>query len=82
MTGRPPHLRVVGDDEKPGDVKSGQWVVVLEDLAVAKGYVIEATAELDECPGPKAALASLMVTLRAHLDECIRQADNARKAVT
>jgi hypothetical protein len=74
-------LRVVGPDEKPGDAEDGAWTVVLEDLGVARGYIVEASAEMEACPGPKAALASLMVTLRAHIDECIRQADNARKAV-
>jgi hypothetical protein len=74
-------LRVVGADERSGD-DAGSWVIVLEDLGVAKGYIVEATAEMDACPGSKAALASLMVTLRAHIDECIRQADEARKAIT
>jgi hypothetical protein len=70
-------LRVVGDDDRADD--PGSWVVVLEDLGVAKGYIVEASAEMEQCPGPKAALASLMVTLRAHIDECIRQADEARR---
>jgi len=73
-------LRLVGADERAEDV--GSWAIVLEDLGVAKGHVTEAAAEIAHCPGNKAALGSVLATLLAALDECIRQADNARKELT
>lgn len=46
-----PKLRVVGPDERLPD-KAGSIAVVLEDLGVAHGYLIEARAELVECAHP------------------------------
>jgi hypothetical protein len=68
---------VVGPDERDDDV--GSWAVVLEDLGVAKGYVVEASAEVQAIPGNHAALSTVLVTVRNALDECIRQADEARR---
>lgn len=45
------HLRPVGDDERMPE-KAGSIAVVLEDLGVAHGHVIEARAELVECAHP------------------------------
>lgn len=50
MEGMPPRLRVVGKDERVGE-KAGRLQVVLEDLAVAAGHIVEARAELAECEG-------------------------------
>lgn len=51
MADDPPKLRVVGDDERVGDGEQGRLPMVLEDLDVAHGHVVEATAELRAVAG-------------------------------
>lgn len=48
------HLRPVGEDERAPE-KAGSLAVVIDDLEVAHGHVVEARAELAECPQPGAA---------------------------
>lgn len=71
------HLRPVGDDERMPE-KTGSLAVVIEDLEVAHGHVVEAAAETAECPDMTESLVDALVVADAAVTKAIEQAHKAR----
>jgi hypothetical protein len=71
VTGR--HLRPVGDDERMPE-KSGSLQVVVDDLEVAHGHVVEACAELAECPEDTTGLLVVLMGVEKDLGRCLQAA--------
>ena len=78
MSADRPRLRVVGGDERMPD-KAGSFAVVVEDLEVAHGHVVEATAEAAECPGDTEQLVDALFVAEAAVTKALRAAHRARE---
>jgi hypothetical protein len=77
MADERPNLRVVGGDERMPD-KTGSLGVVIEDLEVAHGHVVEATAEAAECPEDTEQLVDALFVAEAAVTKALRAAHEAR----
>lgn len=73
-----PRLRAVGPDEREPP-KDGSLDTVVEDLEVAHGHVVEATAETHECPGDVEELAGTLFVAEAAVSKALRAARKARE---
>lgn len=71
------HLRPVGPDERMPD-KAGSLSTVVDDLEVAHGHIVEATAEAAECPGDMVELVDTLIVAEAAVMKAIRAAHKAR----
>lgn len=71
------HLRPVGEDERMSD-PTGSLPVVIEDLEVAHGHVIEAHAEAQECAGPPVELIDALQVAEAAVTKALRAAHEAK----
>jgi hypothetical protein len=70
------HLRPVGDDERMAD-KTGSLPVVIEDLEVAHGHVVEAQAEAAEVPGDVVELIDALHVANDAVTKALQQAHQA-----
>lgn len=74
MSDERPKLRVVGDDERVDD-DTGSLPVVISDLEVAHGHVIEATAEFGHCrvvPEDALLVAIILGRARSEIESALR----------
>lgn len=71
------HLRPVGPDERMGE-KTGSLPVVVEDLEVAHGHIVEAAAEAGECAGDVTELVDTLIVAEAAVTKAIRAAHKAQ----
>jgi hypothetical protein len=69
----PRHLRPVGDDERMPD-KNGSIPVVIEDLEVAHGHVVEAQAEAQEVDGDTVELLDALHVANAAVTRALKTA--------
>lgn len=67
------HLRPVGDNERVGE-NAGSMPTVIEDLEVAHGHIIEATAEAAECDGQVDELVDTLIVAEAAVQKALREA--------
>ena len=67
------HLRPVGDHERVGH-NAGSMPVVIEDLEVAHGHIIEAAAEAAECDGQVDDLVDTLIIAEAAVQKALREA--------
>lgn len=71
------HLRPVGPDERSDTEQPGSIPVVIEDLEVAHGYVIEAKAEAVELTPPAVELVDALRVADDAVDRALRAAHHA-----
>jgi len=76
----PRHLRPVGEHERAG--KDGDINVVVEDLEIAHGHIVEARAEAQACPGDELELSDLgdaLLVADAAVQKALRHAHRAKR---
>ena len=74
----PRHLRPVGDDGHVPPEKDGDLGVVVEDLEIAHGHVIEARAEALELPEQHDELNDALMVADAAVTKALRHAHQAK----
>lgn len=74
----PRHLRPVGDDERQPPEQDGDIGVVIEDLEIAHGHVIEARAEASAMPDEHPELHDALYVADAAVTKALRQAHKAK----
>lgn len=77
MSKRRRHLRPVGRDERTDAAQPGSIPVIIEDLEVAHGYVVEAAAEAGEVDPPADALVDTLIVANSAVNQALRAAHEA-----
>jgi hypothetical protein len=74
----PRHLRSVDDDGNVPPEKDGDLAVVIEDLEIAHGHVVEARAEAIELPERVVELDDALMVADAAVAKALQQAHRAK----